>query len=220
MIWEHFLYLSWLLWYYTEQEIGRRAPGKFGRHKTCLQLSEVISGASLLWALLGFATCCSFCLWKNVPKVSVHGEGWAWIHWRRSGMRKHKAKHQRAQMLLHTLPRAFWHLHVIIKRHGRAMLKTADPSVSFSSKCPKYFSFALQLALDAKRWQALWKEAKLLLQIPTVPIVFMLIPFLCSFSSVLLTKSIRWGWATTQISIFFSHKTYKGHISLPAVARN
>lgn len=158
MIWEHFPDLSWLLWYCTEQEVARSAPRKSGRYKISLQLGEAVSDASLLGSLLGFAICCSFCLWKDVPKVEVHGEDPAWIHCRRGGMRKHKAKHCRARTPLCALPRPFWHLYVIVKKRGRAVEKTAGTLVSFSSKCPRYLSFTLQLALDVKRWEVLWRR--------------------------------------------------------------
>lgn len=190
MIWEHFPDISWLLWYCTEQEVGRSAPGKFGRCKICLQPGEVVSNASLQGSLLGFAICCSFCLWKDVPKVAVRGEGPAWIHCTRGGMRKCKVKHCRAQTLLCALPRPFWHLYTIIKKHGRAVEKTAGTLVSFSCKCPRYLSFTLQLALDVERWEVLWKKAKLL-PFPSVFIIFKHLPYFCS--------------------IFFSHSPHQVH---------
>lgn len=175
MIWEHFPDLSWLIWYCTEQEVGRSAWGKSGRYKICLQLGEFVSDASLL----GFAICCSFCLWKNMPEVEFHEEGPVWTHCRRAGMRKHKAKHCRAQRLLRALPRPFWHLYMIIKKRGGAVEKTAGTLVSFSSKCPRYSSFTLQLTLDVEKWEVLWKKAKLR-PFSSVSIAFKHLPSFCS----------------------------------------
>lgn len=185
MIWEHFPDLSWILWYCTEQEVGRSAPGKFGRYKTCLQLGEVVSKASLLGYLLSFTICCSFCLWKDVPKIAVHEEGPVWLLCRRGGMGRRKAKRCRVQTL-HALPRPFWHLYMITKKHGRAVEKTDGTLVSFSSKCPRYLSCALQLVLDVERWEFLWKMAKLLVPLPSVFIIFKHLPLFCS---ILLSHS-------------------------------
>lgn len=133
------------------------------------------------------AVCCSFCLWKDVPKAAAHGECAVWIHCKRGCVRKYKAKLLWAQTLLCVAPRPLWHLYMITKNHGGAVEKTAfGLLVSSSGKCPRYLSFVLQLVLDAKRWEVLWKKEKILLLFPSV---FIIVKQLASFCSIFLSHS-------------------------------
>lgn len=165
MIWELLPDLLWLFWYCTEQEVENQG-NEAGVKYACMQCG-VVRDAPLLTPLLVLAVCCSFCLWKDVPKGAAHGECPARIHCRGNGMRKYKAKHLWAQTLLHVLPGPLWHLYMINRKYGGAVEETAFGILAtFSGKHPRYLSFVFNWPLVLRGGRFYEKKEKWLLPFP------------------------------------------------------